>query len=77
MAPLSVSELFLQDDEEPDKMPEWLLEEKRDFEGHLDKDDGKILNTDEIRVGGPQRWQVQGRDHTSLQACRSQPGQLC
>ena len=42
-------EWFLQDGEEPDKMPEWLLEEKRDFEEHLDKDGDKILNTDEIR----------------------------
>ena len=46
---MSVSELFLQDGEEPDKMPEWLLEEKRDLEEHLDKYCDKILNTDEIR----------------------------
>ena len=46
---MSVSESFLQDGEEPDKMPEWLLEEKRDFEEHLDKDGVKILNMDEIR----------------------------
>ena len=46
---MSVSESFLQDDEEPDKMPEWLLEEKRDFEEHLVKGGDKILNMDEIR----------------------------
>ena len=37
-------------------MPEWLLEEKRDFEEHLDKDGDKILNTDEIR-----EWVVPAR----------------
>ena len=46
---MSVSESFQQDGEEPDKMPEWLLEEKRDFKEHLDKDGDKILNTDEIQ----------------------------
>ena len=46
---MSVSESFLQDGEKPEKMLEWLLEEKRDFEEHLDKDGDKISNTDEIR----------------------------
>ena len=46
---MSVSESFLQDGKEPDKMPEWLLEEKRDFEDHLDKCGDKILNMGEIR----------------------------
>ena len=46
---MSVSESFLQDGEKPDKTPEWLLEEKGDFEEHLDKDGDNILNTDEIR----------------------------
>ena len=36
MAPYVCVRVFLQDGEEPDKMPEWLLEEKRDFEEHLD-----------------------------------------
>ena len=64
---MSVTESFLQDGEEPDKMPEWLLEEKRDFEEHLDEDGDKILNTDEIRewVAPSEGNSVKRRSHIS------------